>query len=692
MTLIPTSIMVTGPPFPWRTKAPSTQEQQIKDRTKPVVAAVRKYSRTLLLGQIQGGKTSTYLGVARQLLTDKDASFVPTAVIVLAGVHHALKKQTTKRTATMLAALKEEIGDLNCEARVFLKNKKQLTDAIEFVDNLGNGVVLLIDDEADQASPNTKAYRNRENSQDTRSVVNATLVQLVEKVLCGKEDGSTVGRYLACTATPAATLLTARTDILSCDVAVVLPEHNTYYGIKEAIAHMVRLLPAMGGKGSDMYQYWTEQVLLYFCVGSALEALDETRSAKVEDPKFMLHVAAQKKSHEKCHKTLVKNIEEWQSWARPVDTNYPQGNILDTNLAKVKQVLQHFEHAYLLDDGADGKTALFWTEFQKSIDTLSSETVKLVNTDSDDHGLTDDEDDEDGEAVNQNREFKPVIKGYVGGNMLGRGITIPQLITSAFYRPIKANTPLDTIQQWARFCGPRKDYSKYSAILVTPEVREAFVEIENLEKALYEELKPDDEGACYLPDWRRAFLTSRKKLTRNVVQAIPLADVTFGAEWNPFEWFDSDIDRLKHNEAVYDKLVATFKLEQGSDRGCGVENENIDTLFALLAAFRRPAVYTHGPYLADVPNLLKDAKKFVLYLPGPKKQMRGRMRDDKTEEGPIKQLFSEGERKVRADAAVTLHIRRIQPKGTEVVEVMGALYVPYGYVASKTIALEAISQ
>jgi hypothetical protein len=69
---------------------------------------------------------------------------------------------------------------------------------------------------------------------------------------------------------------------------------------------------------------------------------------------------------------------------------------------------------------------------------------------------------------------KSLYKIYVGGNMLGRGLTIKNLIVTYIYRDSKV-TAIDTLYQRARWFGYKKDYFDVCRVYMTEELKRKFI-------------------------------------------------------------------------------------------------------------------------------------------------------------------------------------------------------------------------
>ncbi|RSI31988.1 Z1 domain protein [Streptococcus sanguinis] len=205
-------------------------------------------SKGLVLGNVQSGKTANMSGVI-SMAADLGYNFF----IVLSGTIENLRNQTANRlyndvreTSNLTwrlvdrPSLRSNLPDqkiskflLNENDKdryltVCLKNKSRLENLIRWLYSDENKTrqlkVLVIDDEADQASVNT----NKIEEQDP-TTINKLIKELVNK------GNVKAMNYIAYTATPYANILneTANDSLYPKDFIVVLPKSTDYIGPEE---------------------------------------------------------------------------------------------------------------------------------------------------------------------------------------------------------------------------------------------------------------------------------------------------------------------------------------------------------------------------------------------------------------------------------------------------------------------------
>jgi hypothetical protein len=80
----------------------------------------------------------------------------------------------------------------------------------------------------------------------------------------------------------------------------------------------------------------------------------------------------------------------------------------------------------------------------------------------------------------------------IGGDILGRGLTIPQLLTTYFLRSSKIPN-FDTVSQQMRFCGYRKNYQSFTSIWAERQTFESFRYMQEIESVVWNRAKRWDQ-------------------------------------------------------------------------------------------------------------------------------------------------------------------------------------------------------
>jgi hypothetical protein len=87
-------------------------------------------------------------------------------------------------------------------------------------------------------------------------------------------------------------------------------------------------------------------------------------------------------------------------------------------------------------------------------------------------------------------EFKLWI--LIGGDILGRGLTIPQLTTTYFLRHPK-NPNFDTVSQQMRFCGYRTNYAHFTYLFAENKTFGIFEVMDQIDSAIWRLAKKWDK-------------------------------------------------------------------------------------------------------------------------------------------------------------------------------------------------------
>ena len=214
----------------------SASTKVVAQLAHPAIRGTTK--KGLVVGYVQSGKTANYTSVIAKA---SDAGY--RLVIVLSGLHNNLRRQTQRRLADDLAAeqnwfaLTTDESDFGTVTNgtalmatkvpmfaVVKKNASRLKRLRDWLHSIPEETrlrcpVLLLDDEADQATPNTRA------AQDEMSVIN----KLVREVWSEIPSGT----YVGYTATPFANVFmdpNDETDMYPDDFIIDLPRPHTYFG------------------------------------------------------------------------------------------------------------------------------------------------------------------------------------------------------------------------------------------------------------------------------------------------------------------------------------------------------------------------------------------------------------------------------------------------------------------------------
>jgi len=431
-------------------------------------------SRGLVMGHVQSGKTTNFLG-----LMSKAADEGYRLIIVLSGVTNNLRSQTQQRLEAAidsghwykLTEIKSDFQRNKENAQVLLsngankhvavvkKNKSRLVSLYKWLESASAATrkalpVLIIDDECDQATVNA-------GTKDRRNAINNALMNILDPSFLPKNS------YVGYSATPFANILADTTDvggIYPKDFVVSLKASPGYFGAAKLFgtdilegdddtlqaADIVRNIPefeaeivcppkkkADAEKWDPIMQPELEKSMMWFVLATA------TRWARGDQDKWstmMVHTSSNVKPHEKTHKMISAYVQELAgTWESP-------------------EILEKFET--LWNDEIDAASELepdhgrYWEKAQSHIGDVISKI----------HVITDNSKSLD--RLNYGSEVLPHPVIVVGGNTLARGLTLNGLVSSYFVRTSNA---YDSLMQMGRWFGYRPDYADLQRIWMANE-------------------------------------------------------------------------------------------------------------------------------------------------------------------------------------------------------------------------------
>lgn len=485
----------------------------------------KEQTNGLIYGLVQSGKTGV-LAVTGAMGADEGYR----TLIVLTSDIDPLYEQTRGRIQEAFPGM-DVLGKVDLrDPDAFLQRIKRGTCAIvvtkngsilrALVENLKGGNVrglacLIIDDEADQASLNTKARKN----DGTQSKINEQIEELR-----GFFQKNT---YLQVTATPGALFLQEGKHAFRPKFTVLSHPGKDYVGgddffsrgvddlVREfPLADLTTLSAGMQPKPGDQIPSSLLAALDAFMIGATYKR-DVQRDQKCA---FLCHVSTRTADH----KHIVELLRKYKS---DLGTGLKAGN---------PKLIARLRAAF--DDLAGTHDKLAKTNFDRllgQIEFLSAGIhVKLVN------GETD-------EDVALHAPYNL----FVGGNKLGRGVTIKNLLVSYYGR--HPRTPqADTVLQHARMYGYRRKDIGLLRLWLPPELHAVFSAINEMERSLRKLIaeSPDEE-------FRGIYLENNLQATRrNVLVPGAIGVYTGGGTYNPAQVLRDDVG-AKHT-AKLDKLLA----------------------------------------------------------------------------------------------------------------------------------------
>jgi hypothetical protein len=478
----------------------------------------------LIYGLVQSGKTGV-LTVTGAMGADEGYR----TLIILTSDIDPLYEQTRGRAKEAFPGM--DIlgkGDIK-DHQAFMQRIKRGTCAIvvtknssllkTLIENFKQGSVrgltcLIIDDEADQASLNTMAKRN----DGSRSAINGLIEDLRRFVH--------KNTYLQVTATPGALFLQDGTHPFRPKFTVLSHPGAEYVGGDDffsdgstlvhefPLSDITVLAPGPQPVPSDRLPSSLLRALDTFMIGATFKREREPEQKCA----FLCHVSTRTSDH----KHIVDLMRKYK------------GDLTSGLKSKNEKLISRLREAF--ENLSMTHRELAKSDFSKllmRIEFLSPGiTVKLVN------GETD-------EDVALHSPYNL----FVGGNKLGRGVTIKNLLVSYYGR--HPRTPqADTVLQHARMYGYRRKDIGLLRLWLPEELHRVFRAINNMERSLRKLIaeKPSEE-------FRGVYLENKLQATRrNVLAPGAVGVYTGGGNYNPAQVL-RDTAGAQHT-ARLDKLLA----------------------------------------------------------------------------------------------------------------------------------------
>ena len=370
----------------------------------------------LLLGHVQSGKTGQLLGVISALA---DASV--TTFILLTTDNRLLHLQTLNRVREALANVliigeTDDVPFMTAPKQapvvvVLKKNSRVLKtwrNTILSTERCKDAPLVIVDDEADATSLNTK--------------VNVNSTSRINKLLGDIRDESSRCLYIQVTATPQAILLQSSVSGWRPHFVVTIPTGKGYLGgryyFTDPPSHAVRFTSE--NEAHNIIQKTAEEVKgLVSSMFSYLVNCGEEICKGGACCNFLVHPSVRVE----CHKSFVERITDYISRLKQI--------------AATPSFEAHLKDAWLDLQSTYPEIHSFKRIQATVVNLLKNGTINVFSVNSQSDG---------------NVSYGTGFNIVVGGNSLGRGLTLPRL--QVFYYCRTAKKPqADTMWQHSRMFG-----------------------------------------------------------------------------------------------------------------------------------------------------------------------------------------------------------------------------------------------
>ncbi len=525
----------------------------------------------LVVGYVQSGKTMSFTGLTA-LAHDNGYRLV----VYLAGTKKNLCRQTSERleydlikTARKKSAYKiykdpvtneteEIVGHLNMSSKPTIlipvlkhhKHIKEITEIFKSDDYkkvMKNETVIIIDDEADQASLNSYGHSNSTNEDDdecTSATYDAILK--MRAVLPGNT-------YIQYTATPQANILISMQDLLSPKSHTLLTPGEDYIGGKLYFGKglngdlfnggLIKTIPenqVFHNKRNNLKK--VPESLRYALMLHILSvAIVVKWMENVSYLSMMVHPDVSKKNNRKFKKWIESDLKQWRITLDKPDGQEDKVDLLN----KFRKLLPNALEFYDINERPSFDDIKIFIP-----DILNDKKVYLINSDSD--------------ADKQIEWEKYSMHILVGAEMLNRGFTVEKLATTYMPRYTVGPTNADTIQQRCRFFGYKHKYIKSCRVFLPESSIINYIEYVEHEEELRQKLLACDS----LEEVEHQILLSpRLRPTR--ANILPISVVKTKLRGNcAMQAFESK-ETILHNSKVVDNFLNTHsftKIYEGSTK------------------------------------------------------------------------------------------------------------------------------
>lgn len=445
-------------------------------------------AKGLVLGYVQSGKTTNFIGLAA-----KAADRGYKLIVILSGMTDILRNQTQSRIDDILVNGSDDWYKLTTEnsdfaqrgqasalfarfdgalVAVVKKNPRRLRALRDWIHGAGSiamqrAPLLLIDDEADQASIDV--------GDDRVSTING----LLREILAHPRSA-----YVAYTATPFANLLIdpgTPEDLYPRDFIVSMPRPDGYFGPERLFGEIddpedvgldvIRTIPAAEAvmarppRGKGEISAWRpvadqelRRAVRWFLLATAAR---RARQGSAVHASMLVHTSMLSEAHFRTREAVAGVLDDLRA---AIATEEP------STLAALKSMWVA-ETARVPASSFDLEP-VDWVMLRPRLHEVVNDIDLIV----DNHRSTD--------RLHYSNE-RPSTVIVIGGNTLSRGLTLEGLVSSYFVRSASA---YDTLLQMGRWFGYRDGYGDLCRIWITDELWRWFRDLSTVEQEIRDEI------------------------------------------------------------------------------------------------------------------------------------------------------------------------------------------------------------
>lgn len=518
----------------------------------------------LIIGYVQSGKTMSFTSVIA-LAQDNNYRII----IVIAGRQKILLNQTTKRLkedfknnkniAIKEASPKSNAIEIKRINKQFKKQSSKTTvitvlkdhrwinplanifSDIVIKDELQKNSILIIDDEADSASLNSKAKSNQKKGVNNFSATFAAIVRLKNAFL--KHS------YLQYTATPQGPLLINYLNILSPDWAVVLNPGKKYIGGKiyfEDNSKYIKHIPYEGVE--EQYPPDVEALagippksLIYsireFLIISSIMCYPNNFNKIInENSSMMIHPTYKVNSD--------TGIKTWYDWTRNIIEDV-ESEIEYENYKNLKIIYDELKNSTNLDSN-------LFPNFSEIIDRIENTVIDSLKVW---HVV--------GGQNNTNLEYGTISWDeyphhiLVGGQLLDRGFTVKNLVSTYMPRNTKGKNQADTIEQRCRFFGYKEHYLDFCRVYLPSDLILDYKSYVEHEENIHNFLK--DKPLSEFKKTGSKMLLNSNLIATNMSR---IDEQILNSTLSGFQYFEPSFPKENNNNEIVEKFLMNLPNEK----------------------------------------------------------------------------------------------------------------------------------
>ncbi len=494
----------------------------------------------IVIGKVQSGKTSNFIALTALAFDNKY-----NIAVILGGNKNNLLNQnanrikkyfenvddeklvilTTNQNETLLQSdnIKRFIDEGRKVIIVGLKHQKHINKITKIFEktSLSNEPTIIIDDEGDQATLNTKVYSNN------MSTIYKSVIELKSKINrhC----------FISITATPQANILISTVDLLSPDFGILVYPGEEYCGLNEFHGEdqdrYIKIIPEneeslieSNGVPLSFYHAFAD-----FFVGGAV------RNYRGDNGKHAMLVHPSQKKID--HKIVIDKISAiLNDWREKAEIRLKKIN--DISYKSLEEFLKDSYDRYK----EDGVKLPDYNELEIYILNCIKKCspVHLCNSDED---------------ASINSEYYK-LNIFVGGNMVERGITIKGLAVTYIIRRAKGKSNVDNMEQRARWFGYKKNFLDICRVYTTEQIKREFSDILECDEDLWALIERAYINGTEFKKIPRIFILSSKMLNLTRSNVAKTERVKFS------QWTKQNIIELnKENIIKNTDLINNFRMD-----------------------------------------------------------------------------------------------------------------------------------